>query len=141
MMEKDALQRMARRVEDAGRGSLDLDREVFAALGAVVRRSTSRSISIRWSEPEPERWDFDEGPSTSLDACAAVHHRFLPECSWFLSHPGYDDGVCQDGKTRAEIHHPVSSGGGPSWVAFAFSPARAWLACILRSMAGIPCQD
>lgn len=44
---------------------------------------------------------------------------------WRLSQPGYENGVYLDGKAKAEIHHPLSSGGGPRFIGIAETPADA----------------
>jgi hypothetical protein len=54
---------------------------------------------------------------------------------WALAWPAYVDGVWQPGKHRADIHHPLSSGGGPRWVGLGATPAIALCIAALRARA------
>lgn len=93
---------------------------VISALGwhAEIVNAESCAPCVVWHTPDGAQFpDADTVPdfTGSIDAALRL---VPPDHSWWVAFPGYDHGVYQDGKTMAEIHSPLSSGGGPKWTAF-----------------------
>jgi hypothetical protein len=140
MLDARLLVDWAVRMEHATRTTMSDDRNILQALGATTSfvNVDVDGITVRW--PDGTRQDFHgtvgpKPPSRCLSACLDLHDRLLPHHHWVLNHPGYDEGIYQDGKSAAIIYHPLSSGGPPYAKTFAWTPARAWLAAILRMTA------
>lgn len=53
---------------------------------------------------------------------------------WYLTNVGYNNGVWLEGKSKAVVYHPLSSG-PESYVGIASTPARAMAAAALRAHA------
>lgn len=53
---------------------------------------------------------------------------------WYVTQPGYDDGVYLDGRAVARVYHPLSSGGPPRFDGQGVEPAIALCAAALRAL-------
>jgi hypothetical protein len=138
-MNKDKLLSLADVAETSTVTTMRFDEELFRALDCVTHWTEKYTIlEVRW--PTGDQIEFNERlgprpPSTCLTAAYDLHRRLLPDHRWNVAHPGYNEGIYQEGKTRVDIYHPLSSGGSPRQTAFGWTPSLAWIACILKMQA------
>jgi hypothetical protein len=135
---------LAARLEAATEGSRELSNEVLRVCGWELTMPAT-SERVVWLEPTPSAHGYtlyaglmhEEGeqpdPTRDLNAIfTLVDQSDWP--SYVLSSPGYDNGRLIN-KVRADLHHLLSSGGGPKVKAFAATPALALSAALVKAAA------
>lgn len=127
----DAMTDLIQRLAD-GPGSRELSDEVLLACG--WERQKHGPMYFRWHSPNGRGFEgtdiqYRPDPTRSVDDALAL----VPE-GWtrgVLSWPGYDNGKLT-ADFRADLHHSLSSGGGPRVSGYASSLPRAICIAVLR---------
>lgn len=116
------------KLEAATEGSRELDLRISYEINPPRYAITAEPVEL-------DVWLAEGGArsyTTSLDAALTL----VPEgWRWTVANPGYDKGVYQGGRALADLHHPLSSGGGPNAKAFGATPALALCIAALRARA------
>lgn len=132
MTTPEALEALARRCEDAGEGSREIDGEIFKAACNCPGDEWWRFDDGLWCRQDKEdRVAFDLPPSytTSLDAAMTL----VPaEAFWRLGHDG--DGA-DPSEFRAQIIIPRLGGTDARGLAICSTPALSLTAAALRALA------
>ncbi len=131
-------------LERAEVGSREMDGEIWWLVDRPAAGCMFRNAATGLPGPLPDKIPPGLGRlavqnnapafTTSLDAALTL----VPE-GWTLviARPGHNHGVLV-AQWRAEIPRPISSGGGPPWIAFAPTPALALVIAALRARQAQP---